>query len=102
MARKPMVTRSVKGTRVTLMALDIETAEPLNITYVVTKHYKNDEVLLKRLKEVHDTDTVKLVAIVAKESVNTLYGMPEDDFMANAIELDPQTRQPYKIPDAEG
>lgn len=66
------------------MCLDIESGEPCNKITVVPRTYKDDEALLKKVKEVIETDTLKPVHIVDKEEIETLYGMPEQVFIDHA------------------
>lgn len=66
------------------MCLDIETGEPCNKTVVVPRTYKDDEKLLKKVKEFLETETLKPVHIVDKEEIETLYGMKEQDFIEHA------------------
>lgn len=73
------------------MCLDIETGEPFNKTVVVPRTYKDDEKLLKKVKEVLETETLKPVHIVDKEEIETLYGMKEQDFIEHAEVLPPRT-----------
>lgn len=73
------------------MCLDIETGEPFNKTVVVPRTYKNDEKLLKKVKEVLETETLKPVHIVDKEEIETLYGMKEQDFIEHAEVLPSRT-----------
>ena len=84
MARVPMVTRTIITTKVNVMCLDIETGEPCNRYVVVPRTYKNDEKLLKKVKEVLETETLKPVHIVDKEEIETLYGMSEQEFIEHA------------------
>lgn len=91
MARVPMVTRTIITTKVNVMCLDIETGEPFNKTVVVPRTYKDDEKLLKKVKEVLETETLKPVHIVDKEEIETLYGMKEQDFIEHAELLPPRT-----------
>nr|UWF90126.1 MAG: Histone-like Protein p6 [Bacteriophage sp.] len=84
MARVPMVTRTIITTKVNVMCLDIETGEPCNKSVVVPRTYKDDEKLLKKVKEVLETETLKPVHIVDKEEIETLYGMTEQDFIEHA------------------
>lgn len=81
MARIPMVTRTITTTKVIVMCLDIESGEPCNKSVVVPRTYKDDETLLKKVKEVLETETLKPVHIVDKEEIETLYGMPEQEFI---------------------
>ena len=93
MARKPMVTRTIVTTKVNVLCLDIKSAEPFNKVVTLPRTYKDEKKLLKKVEEVVNTDEVKAVHIVDKEEVETLYGMTEQDFITNAIILDPATRK---------
>lgn len=73
------------------MCLDIETGEPCNRSVVVPRTYKEDEKLLKKVKEVLETATLKPVHIVDKEEIETLYGMTEQEFIEHAEVLPPRT-----------
>ena len=84
MARVPMVTRTIITTKVNVMCLDIETGEPCNKITVVPRTYKDDETLLKKVKEVLETEILKPVHIVDKEEIETLYGMTEQEFIKYA------------------
>lgn len=93
MARKPMVTRTIVTTKVNVLCLDIESAEPFNKVVTLPRTYKDEKKLLKKVEEVVNTDEVKAVHIVDKEEVETLYGMTEQDFITNSTILDPATRK---------
>lgn len=73
------------------MCLDIETGETCNKSVVVPRTYKDDEKLLKKVKEVLETDTLKPVHIVDKEEIETLYGMTEQEFIEHAKVMPPRT-----------
>ena len=91
MARVPMVTRTITTTRAIVMCLNIATGEPCNETVVVPRTYKDDEALLKKVKEVIETDTLKPVYIAGKEEIETLYGMEEQIFIEHSNVLPPRT-----------
>lgn len=93
MARKPMVTRTIITTKVIVLCLNVNSAEPFNETVTLPRTYKDDKKLLKSVEEVINTDTVKAVHIVDKKEIETLYGMTEQDFINNAKVLDPVTRK---------
>ena len=93
MARVPMVTRTITTTKVNVMCLDIETGEPCNKITVVPRTYKDDETLLKKVKEVLETETLKPVHVVGKEEIETLYGMTEQEFIEHA-EIQPPRKAP--------
>ena len=96
MARKPMVTRTIITTRVNVLCLDVTSAEPFNKVVFLPRTYKDEKALMKKVQEVVDTDEVKAVHIVDKEEVETLYGMTEQDFITNAVILDPATRKEFE------
>ena len=93
MARKPMVTRTIVTTKVNVLCLDIQSAEPFNKVVTLPRTYKDEKKLLKKVEEVVNTDEVKAVHVVDKEEVETLYGMTEQDFITNATILNPVTRK---------
>ena len=91
--RKPMVTRTFKGLELTVMGVDTKTAEVTNKTVVLARVIKDENKLLKAVKDAYETDTYKVVQIVDRKEVETLYGMTEQDFIAHATILDPETRK---------
>ena len=97
MARKPMVTRTIVTTKVNVLCLDIQSAEPFNKEVTLPRTYKDEKKLLKKVEEVVNTDDVKAVHIVDKTEVETLYGMTEQDFIDNATILDPATRKEAEV-----
>ena len=108
MARRSIITRTVKGTEVTVLGINTETAEPENATYVIPGNYEkvvdekavfDTKKLLKVVKEAYDTETFANVKIVHCKTGDKIYGMWEEDFIANAFELDPKTRKPIRSDD---
>lgn len=93
MARKPMVTRTIITTKAVVLCLNIENSEPFNEVVTLPRTYKDDKALMKQVSAVIDNDNVKAVHVVSKEEVETLYGMTEQDFIANATPLDKETRR---------
>lgn len=84
MARVPMVTRTITATKVTVMCLNVEQGEPCNVTVTVPRTYKDEGALLKKIKPMIETESLKAVHIVDREEVETLYGMSEQEFMEHA------------------
>ncbi len=93
MARVPMVTRTIVATKATVMCLDVQAGEPMTETVTISRTYKTDEELLKKVKPLIETDTLKAVHIVDKEEIETLYGMTEQEFMEHAKILPPRNGQ---------
>ena len=93
MARIPMVTRTITTTKVSVLCLDVQTVEPFNKEVILPRTFKDDKKLFKKVEELVNNDDVRAVHIVAKEEVETLYGMSEQEFIENAKVLDPETRK---------
>ena len=97
MARKVMVTRTIKITLVNVLCLDISTAEPCNKdftlpgTMVDSEGKLKEKAALKIIAEMCSNSTVKPVAVVHYEVVEKLYGMDEATFIANSVVLTPRT-----------
>lgn len=87
--RESMVTRTVFGTKVTVLAMDTVNCEPCNVTYEIGGQHTNDEKLLKKVRKDHDTEDFKVVKILALEPFEKRYGMKESDFIVHAVELEP-------------
>ena len=90
MARKPMVTRTIKTTAVTVLCLNVQTGEPYNDTVVLPRTFEDDTKIIKTLEKCYNTDERKAVHVVAKEERETLYGMLETDFIKHAEVLPPR------------
>ena len=90
--RKPQVTRTIVTTRANVMCLEINTGECVNREFVAPRTYKDNEKLLKVLKQSNETEELKLVHIVDVQTEETLYGMSEEDFIKSASILPPRTK----------
>ena len=88
---KRMVTRTIELNTYTVRTMNIETAEVRDIDYTVGTSYKPGDVL-KQLRAEHETDTLKLVAVINHTSETRLYGMDEQTFINNAVVLQPRTK----------
>lgn len=91
MARVPMVTRTIITTKANVLCLDIVAGEPFNKEVVLPRTYKDEKSLMKQVSKVVDNETVKAVHVVAKEEVETLYGMTEQEFIEKAKVLPPRS-----------
>lgn len=96
MARVPMVTRTITTTKANVMCVDVEVGEPFNKEVTVPRTYKDNDSLLKAVKPLIETETVKAVHIVAKTEIKTLYAMSEQDFIEHASVLPERTTKPEK------
>lgn len=87
MKKEKLITRTFVITQATVMALNIETAEPSTETYEMLGIYKTDEELLKAVKELYDTVTEKVVTITSKTEIEELRGISESLFLQHSIVL---------------
>lgn len=81
MAREPMVTRTIKETKAYVLCMNIQKGEPFNTVVRVPRTYANNDMLLKKVKSIIETDNVKCVHIADSEETKTLYGMTEQEFI---------------------
>lgn len=91
MARERMVTRTVSQTTAEVMTIDVTTAEVQIREYTIGGTYDSNEIILKKLQKLFQTDTFKLVNINSTTVENLLLGMSEDDFIRYAKVLPPRT-----------
>lgn len=96
MARVPMVTRTITTTKAIVMCVDVEAGEPFNKEVTVPRTYKDSESLLKTVKPIIETESIKAVHIVDKTEIETLYGMPEQEFIEHAVVLPERTIKSQK------
>ena len=87
MARLPMVTRTITTTKVNVLCLDVERAEPCNKVVTIPRTYKDEETILKKVKPLLETETLKVVYVVDTKTEETLYGMTEQEFVELAQPL---------------
>ena len=91
MARTPMITRTVKATKATVMCVDISTGNTFTQEVTLPRTYKDDNEILKKAKAIIDTqENTKAVHIISTEINEALYGMTEDKFIENAEILPPR------------
>lgn len=96
MAKTPMITRTIQTTEVNVLCMDIKQGEPFNTTVTLPRIYKDNAAMLKAAAAVIDNDDTKAVHIVASEVKETLYGMKETDFIANADILPARTAKEHE------
>ena len=84
-----MITRTVTATVATVMVVEIKTAKAFTTEFTMTGIYKDNADLLKAIKK-NDTDELVYAAIVSTRTEETLYGMPETEFMKYARVLPPR------------
>lgn len=91
MARKPMVTRTVTTTKATVLCVDTVAEETVTQVVEVPRIYTDDSKLLKAVKETLDS-TIIPIKVISTETVETLYGMTEQNFIELAEKLPPRKK----------
>ena len=86
MAKKKMVTRTIARTEVEALCANKQAEQIETVTISVTGVYKNDRALEKEVLKALP-DTYAFVAIKTASVSEKLYGMSEDDFLRNAVEI---------------
>lgn len=84
MARKPMVTRTVRTTKVTFLCVNIVEEKTETKVVEVTRTYSDDKKLLKAVKEVITDENIIPVKVIKTEIVESLFGMTEQEFVEYA------------------
>lgn len=93
MARIPMVTRTLTSTKANVLVVEVETGSTHVEEVTVPRKFNDEKKLLKAIRDLHESDDVKVVAIKSSEEINKLYAMPEDVFMENAKVIPPRTEE---------
>ena len=88
MARVPVVSRTIKSTKVTVMGVDLNSGEVMNKTMILPRTYKDEQKMLKTAKQKGETEDYKIVQVVDSVVEEKQYVMPEEKFveLANAVE----------------
>ena len=92
--KEAKITRTFKTTKVSVLCLDVETAEAVNVDLVLPSTYENEDKAMKAVKVAMKAenypDTIKPVSIADSDVVEELYGMDASVFLANAEKLPPR------------
>lgn len=91
MARERMVTRTVILNVAEVMTVNTTTAEVRTLTVEIGGGLSTDKEILKAVKKYHETDELKVVKLLGVSNKETLYGMPESEFIRLAKVLPPRT-----------
>ena len=99
-----MVTRTVLGTKATVKVININTDEITTRDIMLAKTFEADEI--DKVKKSADklvranSPVETVVAVLSFTRDEKLYGVDETTFMANAVELDKETRKPLEKTEA--
>lgn len=87
MARVPQVTRTIQTTVANVMCLNVKTGESFTQEVSLSRTFTDNDVLMKLIRGVVDTDEVKAVHVVSTEIKEIRYGMSEQRFIELADEI---------------
>lgn len=90
MARQPMITRTVTTTKAKVLCINLADEKPFTEEVILPRTYKDERSMLKRIKPMLESDTVKVVHVQSVETLETLYGMTEQKFIDTATVLPPR------------
>lgn len=91
MARQPMVTRTFLTTKVKILGVNIHDEKTCVVEMTLPRQYKDEKEILKTAEKLNEDESLRLVHVLSTEVVETLYGMPEADFIAQAKPLPPRS-----------
>lgn len=81
MARKRVVSRTIKATVATVLRCTVQDAEVHEEIISMGGTFKSNNELLKKIQKLYDTDNVKTIAVKSFEVTERLYKMDEDQFI---------------------
>lgn len=94
MARKQMITREIKGIEYKVKAVTSD--DEIVKVYIELPASLDAKKVRYELEKACEEKGVDMVKVLDTVETTHMYGMEIADFMAQAIELDPETRSPLK------
>lgn len=91
MARQPQVTRTIQTTVANVLCIDLVNEQPFTQIVKLPRTYKDERSMMKKLKPMLETETVKVVHVQNFTVESTLYGMTEEEFIQKAQILPART-----------
>lgn len=88
MARKPMITRTMKTTNVVVLCVNVEDRSTFEQTITLPGVYKDEKKLTKKVEFVFADSPVKPIQVISTEVTSKLLGMSEETFIQYAEEMD--------------
>lgn len=88
MARKPMITRTMKTSNVTVLCVNVDDRSTFEQNVTLPGIYKDAKKLEKAVKYVFDDSPVKPIQVIGVEVSEQLYGMSEETFLQYATKMD--------------
>lgn len=95
-SRIKYVTRRYTGTKVTCLCVNPEYAEPYVDIFMLSAKIEDTNVALEKVRKQYENEKVKIVCVNHLEETEELRGIPESNFYAQSVLIDPDTRQALK------
>lgn len=93
MARESVVSREFKGTKVTFLALNTDTALAERLNYTFESRMTDDDAILNQLTKYYKNTSYVPAKVLEKKDFTKLLAMKTEDFIKAAFELDLETRK---------
>lgn len=90
MARMSMVTRTITTTEALVVYANISENKIVERTVILPRTYKGEREIMRAINATHTDENEKPIAVKSYTTTETLYGMTEADFIANAKPLPPR------------
>lgn len=87
MARVPMITRTIQTTKCSVLCVDIENKTTTTKEITIPRTYKDEKTMIKQVEKAIADENIKPVNIITSVVIETLYGMPEQEFIDKATVL---------------
>lgn len=86
------ITRTVTTTIAKALVVNPENANTDTVEVRLAGVFKEDKKLMKAVRKAIETDNCAVVAIKGVDTVEELYGMDEETFVAHAVKLPPRKK----------
>lgn len=87
MAKEAKITRTMKTTEVTAVAVNLTTRECFTTVHTLPRTYKDNKEILKVVKANFDTDEINHIDIESVKVIEKRYGLAESKFLEVAEEI---------------
>lgn len=92
MARKQVITRTIKGTVLTVKVIDNETEQFETMTIKLPRTVSDDSESINKYLTKHPPIGKTVFKVIAKDTVEDMYGMTEERFLQFAQLLDAERK----------
>lgn len=92
MARVPQITRTIKSTKVKVLAVNETTKAVEELEMLLPRTYNNDNAILKSAIKHNERPELKLVSVIDSEVQENRYGMLETRFIELADILEEEEK----------